>query len=137
MGKVTGKIPVPVVGDLANNYVNDLLTQAQQRDMVDNHGHAVFKVADALGAARNTSAHLTEQSLYNSGKLHDLPDSLIVDGHPKPRETWTHNDFQDWQEYKNGRGQSVVGIAADHGADAYQNGWTWARTILGGSDGTE
>jgi hypothetical protein len=130
MGKVTGKIPVPVVGDLANEYVSDLMTQAEEQAKVDNHGQATFEVGTALGAGRTTAVDITELALYNSGKLEGLPEGLIEDGHPKPVSQWDSDDLKAWQAYKDGHGSSTVGNAATHAGDSYQNGYEWAGDIL-------
>jgi hypothetical protein len=132
MGKVTSKITVPVVGDLANEYVGDLMTQAEEQAKIDNHGQATYEVGTALGAGRTTAVGLTEQALYNSGKLPDLPSTLIVDGHPKPVSQWDEQDVIDWRAYKAEHGQSAVGNAAAHAGDSYQNGFEWAGDLLDG-----
>jgi hypothetical protein len=130
MGKVTSKITVPVLGDLANEYVGDLMTQAEEQAKIDNHGQATYEVGTALGAGRDTAVGLTEQALYNSGRLDGLPDRLLVDGHPKPVGQWDAQDLRVWQDYKSSHGMSAVGNAATHAGEAYQNGYEWAGDIL-------
>ncbi|WP_229831378.1 hypothetical protein [Actinoplanes ianthinogenes] len=130
MGKVTGKMPVPVVGDLAKDYVNDLVTQAEEHATVDNSGKATYEVGAALGASRTTAVDLTELSLYNSGKLDNLPDNFTENGSLKPVSRWNEADYQAWQQYKAGHGMSTVGNAATHAGDSYQNGYEWAGDIF-------
>ncbi len=130
MGKVTSKITVPVVGDLANEYVGDLMSQAEEQAKVDNHGHVDYEVGQSLGAGRNTAVGLTEQALYNSGKLEDLPGTLVKDGGLKPVSEWKAAEYQAWQQYKADHGQSTVANAAANAGDSYQNGYEWARDLL-------
>lgn len=130
MGKATGKIPVPVVGDLANEFVSDLMTKAEEQAKVDNHGQATYEVGAMLGAGRTTTVDLTELALYHSGKLEDLPETFTENGAPKPVSQWTERDYQEWQDYKSRYGQSTVGIAATHAGESYQNGYEWAGDIL-------
>nr|WP_285555630.1 hypothetical protein [Actinoplanes regularis] len=130
MGKVTGKIPVPVVGELANEYVSDLMTQAEEQAKVDNHGQATYEVGVALGAGRTTAVDLTEQALYNSGKLEGLPDNFTENGSLKPVSQWSETDHRRWQIYKAEHGQSMIGNAGTRAGDSYQNGYEWAGDIL-------
>ncbi|GAA2712535.1 hypothetical protein [Actinoplanes palleronii] len=131
MGKVTARIPVPVVGDLAGEYVTDLMAQAEEQAKVDNHGLATYEVGAALGAGRSTAVSLSEQALYSSGRLEDLPSTLVENGDPKPVSGWNEADYQAWQQYKAGHGQSTVGNAAADAGDSYQNGYEWAGDVLG------
>ncbi|AEV87657.1 hypothetical protein ACWT_6645 [Actinoplanes sp. SE50] len=130
MGKVTSKITVPVAGDLAKEYVDGLMSQAEEQAKVDNTGHVTYEVGQSLGAARNTAVGLTEQALYDSGKLEDLPERLLVDGHPKPVSAWDGDDIKEWQRWKAHLGQSVLGNAANSAGDNYQKGYEWAGEIL-------
>lgn len=130
MSRATAKIPVPVVGDLATEYVGDLLSQAEEQAKVDNHGHVVYEVSEALGAARTTAVNLTEQALYYSGKLEDLPRRFTVDGQLKPVSQWDDQDLVEWRRYKSDLGQSTVGSAATSAGDSYERGHKWADDIL-------
>jgi hypothetical protein len=130
VGQATAKIPVPVVGDLANEFVGGVLTDLEESAKVDNHGQATYQVGAALGAGRTTAVDITELTLYNSGKLEDLPQGLTPDGHLKPVSQWDGQDLKDWQAYKAGHGQSTVGNAATNAGDSYQNGYEWAGDIL-------
>ncbi|WP_412749648.1 hypothetical protein [Krasilnikovia sp. M28-CT-15] len=130
MGKATSKIPVPVVGDLANEFVSDLMTKAEEQAKVDNHGQATYEVGAMLGAGRTTSVDLTEYALYHSGKLEHLPDNFTSNGELKPVSEWTAKDQRAWQDYKLHFGESTVGVAGTHAGVSYQNGYGWARDTL-------
>ena len=129
MGKALEKVPVPVVGDLAGEYVSSVLTGLEEQAKVDNSGQAVYDIGNTLGDGRATAADLTELALYNSGKLADLPERLLVNGDPKPVSQWTEADLEAWQRYKSGNGQDSVGQAAGDAGEAYQSGLEWMKDI--------
>ncbi|GLY00650.1 DUF6571 family protein [Actinoplanes sp. NBRC 101535] len=129
VGKATERIPVPLVGDLAGEYVGDVVSQLEEQAKVDNRYQATNEVATALGAGRNTAVALTEQALYNSGTL-KLPENLTVDGAPKPVSEWTSDDYRLWQRYKADIGQSTVGSAATAAGGSYQEGYEWANDLF-------
>ncbi|WP_436532171.1 hypothetical protein [Actinoplanes sp. HUAS TT8] len=129
VGKATDKIPVPVVGDLAGEFVSDVVSQAEEQAKVDNLGRTNYQVGEMLGGSRATAANLVEAAYYNSGPP-DLPPRLLVDGHPKPIDSWDREDIAAWQAYKEGPGTQAA-TAANHAGDSYQNGVAWAETIIG------
>jgi hypothetical protein len=130
MGKVVDKIPVPVAGDLAKEFVGDIMEQAEEAAKQDNTGRAVYNVGELIGAGRTSAATIGEMALYESGQLEGLPDRLTQDGHPKPVSEWDADDVVAWERYKAGHGQDTVGYAGDQSGTAYQNGYEWARDIL-------
>ncbi|MEU4164801.1 hypothetical protein [Actinoplanes sp. NPDC026670] len=129
IGAATAK--VPGLSDLANGFAGNILEDLENSAKIDNTGRAAYDVGTALGAGRSTAVDLTEVALYNSGKLDGLPAGLIQDGHPKPVSQWTDENYQDWQTYKGGLGQSTLGSAAVDAGDSYQGGYEWTRNTLG------
>jgi hypothetical protein len=128
VGAATSK--VPGLSDLANGFVGNVMEDLEEGAKVDNTGRVAYDIGNALGAGRTTAIDLTEVGLYNSGKLEGLPENLIQDGRPKPVSQWTDEDYQDWQVYKGGPGQSTLGSAAGDAGNAYQSGYDWTRTTL-------
>jgi hypothetical protein len=135
LAKTIGKIPVPVVGDLASNFIDSTIADLEDQAKVDNSGQATYDVAKALGAGRATSVDLTEMALYHSGKLHDLPPNLLTNGVPRPMSEWTTGDYGSWQHYKEHFGQDTVGDAAKNAGDSYHSGYTSAKDIFNNSPG--
>ncbi|MEU8656579.1 hypothetical protein [Actinoplanes philippinensis] len=137
IGKVTERIPVPGVGDLANEFVGGVLDEIQESAKTDGQGRVAYDLGDLLGSGGDGSAKLAEMALYESGRLEGLPTHLHQDGQLKPVEEWTELDQRDWQDYKGGNGRDTVGHAASQAGESYQNGYEWARNILGQSEGGE
>ncbi len=130
VGKVTDKIPVPGVGDLAGEFVSSALDDAKEQAMVDSSGQSAYEIGNQLGASRDAASHLVDSVYYRSGVLDLQNTGLLVDGHPKPMEEWTAQDYRAWDDYKREAGTRVAS-ASNHAAGAYQDGLTWAQEILG------
>jgi hypothetical protein len=129
VGAATSK--VPGLSDLANGFAGNVMEDLEEGAKVDNSGRVAYDIGTALGAGRTTAVDLTEVGLYHSGKLEGLPENLVQDGHPKPVSQWTDEDYQDWQTYKGGLGQSTLGSAAVHAGESYQSGYEWTKGTLG------
>ncbi|MFI5496160.1 hypothetical protein [Actinoplanes sp. NPDC051859] len=128
VGAATAKVPGG--SDLANGFVGDFMDDLEKNAKVDNQGQVNYDVGTMLGASRTTMVDLTEASLYYSGKLPDLPERFIPDGHLKPLTEWNERDIQEWQRYKAEQGQSTVENAATQAANSYKNGHEWARNLF-------
>ncbi|WP_203741210.1 hypothetical protein [Actinoplanes cyaneus] len=126
VGKVTERIPVPGVGDLAGEFVSSALEDAQEKAMVDSSGRSAFEIGNKLGDSRDAVSYLMDSVYYKSGVLDLEGTGLLVDGHPKPREEWTTEDYRAWDKFKRGAGVEVAS-ADNHAAGAYQAGLGWAE----------
>ncbi|WP_231953522.1 hypothetical protein [Actinoplanes derwentensis] len=131
VGKVTERIPVPGVGDLANEFVGGVLDEIQESAKTEGQGRVAYDLGDLLGSGRDGSAKLAEMALYESGRLEGLPPGLNQDGHLKPVAEWTEFERRDWQFYKDADGRDTVGHSATQAGDGYQNGYEWAKDVLG------
>jgi hypothetical protein len=125
--------PIPGGPDLANAVVGDVLDDLEKGEKADSTGRTTYDVASVLGAGRTTAVDLVETSLYESGRLENLPTSLTEDSRPKPVNEWSDKDLRRWIDFKGGEGLSTVGRAATDAAESYQNGYEWAADILNGN----
>lgn len=130
MGKATGKIPV--VGDLAGGFVDDLMSQAEEAAKHDNSGYSDYTIGNLYGSGKAASARLAEVSLYNSGILHDLPGELTDGhGHPKPMSSWGDEERKAWDHYTDGQGQDSISWIDGAASNGYDGGYRSAQDTLG------
>ena len=128
---------VPGGSDLINGFAGNVLSDLEESAKVDNQGRAAYEVGTMLGASRTAAVDITEMSLYHSGRLENLPTSLVgPDGNLTPADKWTEDQRLDWQRYKGGLGLDTVGKAATDTAESYQSGYSQAKDLtLKATDG--
>jgi hypothetical protein len=131
VGKVTDKIPVPVVGDLASTFVDNIIDGAKEDQMHDRTGVSDYDVGNLYGSGRRASADLAMATLYASGQLPDLPPSLLTgDGSPKPMSQFTEQESQAWHNYLSTKGFDSGAFLGSQAGVGYGDGYDRANKIL-------